>query len=119
MTDTPALNVGGTGGTIEENIVGTIEENIVGTIEEDNLPLPLNEGVRPRLGGNPLPQHRFRLAISLLGTVAILAIGLVAAVMFTGESRLEALKSIAGIIFGPLVTLLGTSFAWYFAKSSE
>lgn len=95
-------------------------EVIVGEIVEDKVPLPLEAGLQPRLGNKAsLPEHRFKLAVALLATVSILAIGLVVAVMFTGESRLESIRSIAGIIFGPLVTLLGTSFAWYFAKTSD
>jgi hypothetical protein len=87
---------------------------------ENKVPLPLKAGTQVRLGKKAgLPEHRFMLAIALLATVSILAIGLVVAVMLTGESRLESIRSIAGIIFGPLVTLLGTSFAWYFAKTSE
>jgi hypothetical protein len=93
---------------------------VVDEIVEDKLPLPLKAGTPPRLGSKAsLPEHRFKLAVALLATVSILAIGLVLAVMFTGETRLESIRSIAAIIFGPLVTLLGTSFAWYFAKNSD
>lgn len=92
---------------------------ILDEIVEDTVPLPLMAGGQVRVGKKAgLPEHRFRLAVALLLTVSILAIGLVLAVMFTGESRLESIRSIAGIVFGPLVTLLGTSFAWYFAKNT-
>lgn len=92
------------------------------TITEYNAPKRLHDGFGVKLSRRSrrlkLPEQRYRLARALMVTVAILAIGILLAVMFTGESRLENLKSTAAIIFGPLVTLLGTSFAWYFAKSS-
>ena len=118
MTDTPSPT-----GTPPATTPLTVANGavIVGTIEEDKPPLPLRSaGGQPELGEDVVKYHRFRLALSLLVTVAIIAIGLLVGVMFTGVNRLDALKSIAGIVFGPLVTLLGTSFAWYFAtKSSE
>lgn len=94
-----------------------------GFFVRDDVPLPLNAGAQISVDKKTrkldLPEQRFWLAVALLATVATLAIGLVLAVMLTGESRLEQVKSIAGIVFGPLVTLLGTSFAWYFAKNSD
>lgn len=87
---------------------------------------PIDEDLTPRPGvevgqksSTDLHDQRFRLALILLRIVAAATVGLIIAAAFVHGDQLEAVKSIASIVFGPLVTLLGTSFAWYFANKDS
>ncbi len=83
--------------------------------------MPITEYEPPQAGvvgarvGEPLDNHRFSLASQLLWLVAATTVILLAAAVFAPTDHLEAVKSIASVVFGPLITLLGTSFAWYYA----
>ncbi|WP_433598849.1 hypothetical protein ACQPXH_24555 [Nocardia sp. CA-135953] len=66
--------------------------------------------------GERLDGHRFSLASQLLWLVAATTVILLGAAIFAPSDHLEAVKSIASVVFGPLITLLGTSFAWYYAS---
>lgn len=83
--------------------------------------MPITEDESPQAGvvgarvGEPLDNHRFSLASQLLWLVAATTVALLLAAAFAPADHLEAVKSIASVVFGPLITLLGTSFAWYYA----
>ncbi|MFE3447073.1 hypothetical protein ACFXNW_28910 [Nocardia sp. NPDC059180] len=83
-------------------------------IEEDETP---TSGTHAVTMSNvvSVSQHRFTLARGLLALVAATSLFLLAASVFAPVDKLEAVKSMGSIVFGPLVTLLGTSFAWYYA----
>ena len=90
--------------------------------EEDQPPSALQAPVkgtspvvskRRRLGD--LNNHRMRLANQLLWILGIIAVLLIFCVTF-GPSRNESdIREVAAIIFPPLLTLAGTSFAWFYA----
>jgi hypothetical protein len=71
------------------------------------------------------PRHQLTLAVGLLLVVAVLAlmaVGVAGWVAVSGPPRnssgdpFEDLERILSVVFGPLVTLLGTSFTWYYSS---
>lgn len=101
-----------------------IIDPLIGAAYGPQHPTDINEDIAPLPGlgefefkrGQPLHQQRFTLAIGLLILVALIAIGLLGAAIFVPTDHIEAVKSMGSVVFGPLVTLLGTSFAWYYAS---
>jgi hypothetical protein len=63
----------------------------------------------------PPPRHRMTLAMALLVLVGLVALGSGTAMVVAPLDRVEPLERILGVVFGPLVTLLGTSFTWYYS----
>lgn len=66
-----------------------------------------------------LAKHRFTLAWMLLALVAAVALIGLAAAFWIDTSRFTQMRETVQVIFGPLVTLLGTSFAWYYATQKK
>ncbi|MEV0765160.1 hypothetical protein [Nocardia sp. NPDC050435] len=64
----------------------------------------------------PLSTHRFVLAAFLLGVVAVVAVGIGVMFLVLPADRTNGIITFAGIVFSPLVSVLATSFAWYFAS---
>lgn len=63
-------------------------------------------------------RDRRLLAMSLLVLVGLIVAGVGVGVVFAKDKdRADLLERILGIVFGPLVTLLGTSFTWYYASA--
>lgn len=85
-------------------------------VSSSTVPTPYGLGVvQRRKKARTVDDHRFLLALITLvtvGAVGLLTIG--AALRVSGETY-ERLKDIAPIIYGPLTTLAGTSFAWFYA----
>jgi hypothetical protein len=69
--------------------------------------------------GEPPPRHRLGLALGLLGLVAVVCVGAGVEIAFVRNSRVDVVVRILEVIFGPLVTLLGTSFTWYYASNGS
>src|SRR5215212_453690 len=74
------------------------------------------------------PRHQLTLAVGLLLVVAVLAVmalGVAGWVAVSGSPRnasgdsLGELERVLSVVFGPLVTLLGTSFAWYYSSTQR
>ncbi|WP_328712286.1 hypothetical protein [Nocardia salmonicida] len=85
-------------------------------IREDLVP---QAGVLGASVGEPLHKQRFLLAHRLLLLVGAISVILLAGVIFAPADRIEAVKTVASIIYGPLVALLGTSFAFYYAGGRD
>ncbi|MEU1523935.1 hypothetical protein ABZ413_17215 [Nocardia rhamnosiphila] len=84
---------------------------------EDDLPNQGLEGISVApTPGRTLHEQRFTLAASLLVVVAGAALILLLASIFAPIDHLDSVRSAGSVVFGPLVTLLGTSFAWYYAS---
>ncbi|MGW0245506.1 hypothetical protein ACWDYH_02590 [Nocardia goodfellowii] len=60
--------------------------------------------------------HRFILAACLLAVVAVVAVGIGVMFLVLPADRTNGIITFAGIVFSPLVSVLATSFAWYFAS---
>ncbi|WP_380177003.1 hypothetical protein ACFEMC_23305 (plasmid) [Kineococcus sp. DHX-1] len=86
-------------------------------LQEDVLPGGLDAETISATAPPDLNKHRFTLAWLLLALVALFAIGSVIAAILLPTNRFEQAREVIQIVFGPLVTLLGTSFAWYYASS--
>lgn len=95
--------------------------------DEDCSPLGITETETPRglqvqqpvHKGKSLHEQRFDLAKYLLYAVAALAAALLIACVWGPADRLDAVKALAPVLFGPLVTLFGTSVAWYYASDKK
>lgn len=72
-----------------------------------------------KLPTSPLHRPRQWIAIGLLVLVAALAVLIVSAAFFTSDANYERVKEIAPIVFSPLVTLLGTAVAWFYATEKK
>ena len=66
-----------------------------------------------------LNDRRYHITVMLIGVVAVLAAGGLAFLLIRPDSPNDTLREYLAITFGPLVTLLGTSFAWFFASSER
>jgi hypothetical protein len=89
-------------------------------IDEAEPPQSLkNKVLQPRWRTKSLHEQRFDLARMLLYVVGGLAAALLVACVAVPVDRLEAIQSLAPVIFGPLVTLFGTSVAWYYATDKS
>ena len=67
-----------------------------------------------------LNDRRYTITLFLLATVAFLAVvSLVFSFVLSSQEDEEDLRDLMSIIFGPLVALLGTSFAWFFARGES
>ena len=96
------------------------DPNEVDAIDEMEPPQSLKSKVlQPRWRTKSLHEQRFDLARMLLFVVAGLAGALLVGCIFVPIERLEAIQSLAPVIFGPLVTLFGTSVAWYYATDAK
>jgi hypothetical protein len=103
ITDTPA----------QPTVVGDVTER-------DPHPLGIRgiiETGRPK--GFTLNDRRFQLTAGLMVLVGVLSIGMFALVAFLPADRANVIKDLIPVIFGPLVTLVGTSFAWFFATTDR
>ena len=55
-----------------------------------------------------------------MAAVAVIAVlALVFSFVLSSQEDEEDLRDLMSIIFGPLVALLGTSFAWFFARGDS
>lgn len=90
--------------------------NIVGEIDESLLPDDSLEVDTKRLS---LPEQRYRLAKYMLGIVGILGFLIIGSAFFASDESYAQVKELAPIIFSPLVTLLGTCVAWYYASNKK
>lgn len=80
---------------------------------------PVNPVIRKkRFGGLHLTLlgQRFLLAAAMLAVTTLLAIVIIAAAFMASDANYERVRELAPIIFTPIVTLLGTSVAWYYAS---
>lgn len=66
-----------------------------------------------------LLNQRFKLAASMLTVTALLASFILGAAYLTSDANYAQVKELAPIVFTPIVTLLGTSVAWYYASDSR
>jgi len=96
-------------------------------------PKPLEENVPPHglQGGavvskrrrssrsRSLNDRRYHITVLLIGVVAALAAGGLVFLAIRPDSSNDTVREYLAITFGPLVTLLGTSFAWFFASSER
>lgn len=89
-----------------------------GHIQEDEMPqgFPVRQLVHK---GKSLHEQRFDIAKYLLYAVVGLAAALLIACIWGPADRLDTIKGLAPVLFGPLVTLFGTSVAWYYAIDKE
>jgi hypothetical protein len=91
----------------------------VRTVGDLSVEIPRGSSLEPPLERKETPpphRHRLRLALHLLWLIGILTVGAGAAVVFVpDEQRVQAIEDFLPIVYGPLITLLGTSFTWYYA----
>lgn len=67
----------------------------------------------------PLDHLRHSLARMLIVVLALIALSLIAAATFGPSESKEAVQAIATLVFPSLVTLAGTSFAWFYAQERK
>ncbi|KZM68518.1 hypothetical protein IU494_30385 [Nocardia terpenica] len=84
-------------------------------ISDDSAPGGLGGIIRKARRSRSLHEQRFTLAVVLLVVVAAAAGYLLWASVWAPGDHLESVRETGAVVFGPLVTLLGTSFAWYYA----
>ncbi|HET9654879.1 MAG TPA: hypothetical protein VFP72_05970 [Kineosporiaceae bacterium] len=133
----------GTGGPVAtaaaEPEKNSVDLRDVGTTTGAPAPGPVSGPVMPQAPGPPVEpmkdsseadlrlsrviapaRDRRLLAMSLLVLVGLVVAGVGVGVVFAKDKdRADLLERILGIVFGPLVTLLGTSFTWYYASAPQ
>ena len=100
----------------------SFHRNVIDTIDESDEPADYDpDSVVLQTRSLPLKEQRYRLARYMLLLVAVLALVIFAAALAAPGEKFAQVKEMAPLIFSPLVTLLGTCIAWYYAsnKNSE
>ncbi|MFJ2834624.1 hypothetical protein ACIO52_04610 [Nocardia sp. NPDC087230] len=102
-----------------DELLGRVGEPLVISTPEIREDLVPQTGVVGATVGVPLHRQRYLLASRLLILVGVISVMLLAAVVFAPADRVEGVKTIGSVIYGPLITLLGTSFAFYYASRRD
>lgn len=101
--------------------VNTGGDGLLEVFEEDKPPSSL-EGAKPEPARSSSPVvpkswSRHQLARGLLILLAALGLALIVAVALAPERNQGDLRELAAILYPPLVTLAGTSFAFFYGSS--
>lgn len=122
MTETPNDNeTPDDGKTPDDGEPGPV---VIANLNDFSIPegLKNNPPIRSRRGTRlhlTLLGQRFLLAAAILLLTSILALLILCAAFFVSDTSYQQVKELAPIVFTPIVTLLGTSVAWYFASDAK
>lgn len=98
------------------NSPASFRGNVVGEIDEFDRP---DASLTVRTKTLSLPEQRYRLAKYMLALVGLLGFMIIGSAFFASDESYAQVKELAPIIFSPLVTLLGTCVAWYYASNKK
>ena len=78
------------------------------------------EVLKRKKGTKPLNRLRHTLTVIVIVAIFLLALILMLLVAFNKEPETQAaLREVGTLILPPMLTLAGTSFAWFFAKKGK
>jgi hypothetical protein len=90
-------------------------------MDENEVPKSWTQGspIRPSSLSRSLNDRRYWLTCMLLALMAILAVVSLALLWLLPSDRLDRLRELLIGVYAPIVTLVSTSFGWFFAAGGR